>query len=197
MYANVHIAANVLAATAVITSQPTVTGAALAAGIIVGSRLPDHAEQRIYPTDDDGNLIKNADGYIMTQDNWCPHRTDTHWVPTWLIGMALAWMIPGAFGTILVGACAGALIHIALDALTPLGVPTILPQRGPRLAIPLFKGASGQEAIAMVLLASAAFLLAVSFKQDKAGIAGALWELVTLPLTVSDQVLNLLKAVLG
>lgn len=197
MYAGVHIAANTLAAVALMAANPTPAGAGLAFGIMLGARLPDHAEQRIYPTDADGKLLVNADGYVMSEDNWCPHRTDTHWVVTWAIGLGLAWMVPGALGLLLMGACIGALIHIALDVVTPLGIPTVLPRSGPRLAIPLFKGSAGQDLMALLLWAAAAFLLATSFKQDKSAVLGVLWDLAMFPFALSDQAFHGFKALFG
>lgn len=197
MYASAHYATNTLAAAAVITSDPTTRGAGIALGLLLGSRLPDLAERRVYPRDAEGNLIPDENGYLLSSDGWCPHRTDTHWAVTWIIGLALSWAIPGALGWLAVGICAGSLLHIALDVLTPGGIPTILPSSGPRLAIPLFKGAGGQEGAALVLWIATIYTLGSAFRADKASTIAGLWELASFPFKVSDQILALIRGITG
>lgn len=197
MYASAHYAANTLAAVIMITSDPTTRGAGLALGLLIGSRLPDLAERREYPRDAEGNLIADENGYVLSTDGWCPHRTDTHWIAAWIVGAALACLIPGAFGWLALGICAGAVLHIALDVLTPGGIPTILPSKGPRFAIPIFKGAAGQEAAALVLWVAAIFTLGSAFRSDKASTISGLWELGSFAFKVSDQILNGLRYLTG
>lgn len=66
-----------------------------------------------------------------TRRSVIPHRTLTHFVPLWvaLFGGALWWLtqtppaLENLLASALLGFSAGALSHLLLDLLTPLGVP--------------------------------------------------------------------------
>lgn len=110
-------AAFIAAAVARLADLPEVAAAAVA---LFSTTIPDWIEIPFYRQGQRiGSLI--------------PHRTVTHWPWLWL-GLA-AWSPhlgtwPGA---LLLGACVGALTHIAGDAPNPMGIPWVLPHRRLRI----------------------------------------------------------------
>jgi inner membrane protein len=79
------------------------------------------------------------------------HRTITHWPWLWLGGMFLFWTIYKTSGTspvyfyFLMCACAGALLHVAEDALSNGGVPVFSPY-GEKTGFGIYKTCSlGEE----------------------------------------------------
>lgn len=88
-----------------------------------------------------------------------PHRTLTHWMPMWLALAAwIGWRV--AHGQVLVqpeadaallGICAGALGHVLMDWMTPMGVPVgLLPWR--RRSLRLLRSGSGAENMMAVIV---------------------------------------------
>ena len=59
-----------------------------------------------------------------------PHRTWTHWWPFWVVPLAIAlvaaWPWPDAAGLAL-GFGLGGLLHLAMDLMTPMGLPVTWP----------------------------------------------------------------------
>jgi len=62
-----------------------------------------------------------------------PHREITHWLLGWVLCTAYVVMRARESGDfywyIGMGFCIGALVHVLMDALTPMGVPLLLPFR--------------------------------------------------------------------
>lgn len=89
-----------------------------------------------------------------------PHRTLTHWWPLWaMLLQGAAWM-PGIAHWVAQGVAIGALVHIAVDAFSPCGVPVLLPAAAYRRSVAIFyrTGDTMGEA-AMILTVAAVALL--------------------------------------
>ncbi|MCR4665929.1 MAG: metal-dependent hydrolase [Desulfovibrio sp.] len=92
------------------------------------------------------------------------HRGGSHWFGIWLGGVYAAFFAertvadflppsvsPVFVRDILLGLSLGALSHILLDALTPMGVPAFPFFQRPRLALPLCRTGSFSEAVFFLL----------------------------------------------
>jgi len=66
---------------------------------------------------------------------WFRHRTISHWVPLWLLGLVAALYLPvtsplgSAIQAGLVGFTVGGLTHLIFDWPNPLGIPFLTPYR--------------------------------------------------------------------
>jgi membrane-bound metal-dependent hydrolase YbcI (DUF457 family) len=90
----------------------------LAAGLIAGASLPDQIE---------GVIGFDALG---GRHSILPHRSISHWPPVWIALGALAlWLLPTPFSTIVGGLAFGALLHLAIDIGSPMGIPILVPTR--------------------------------------------------------------------
>jgi inner membrane protein len=89
----------------------------LALGTLLGSSFPDV-----------GELVRFRGRW---RSSLIPHRTLTHWMPLYiLIIFALPNVLPGLPRQIVnfvSGICTASLLHIALDMLSPAGVPVLNP----------------------------------------------------------------------
>lgn len=90
---------------------------AMSIGIILGATAPDWLEVPLWVGSARLSLI--------------PHRWITHWVALWVIFLAVALFEAvrshSATSLGLCGFAAGGLLHCALDATTPMGVPILNP----------------------------------------------------------------------
>lgn len=105
------------AATCALAAFPSIHTLAFAVGVLAAASLPDDCELPI-KGDERMTII--------------PHRTWTHWPWPWAAIMfasaLLAWPWSGLIG----GAACGALLHLLIDALSPHGIPLLLPTRAIR-----------------------------------------------------------------
>lgn len=94
----------------------------LSLGVFIGSTAPDWLELPVWRNGERSSVI--------------PHRTITHWMSLWFVVLALLAVLPAVpitnFGQ---GFCVGVLLHICLDAVTPMGVPIFVARR--RLPVPV------------------------------------------------------------
>lgn len=59
-----------------------------------------------------------------------PHRTITHWLLLWLAGLLISTIYPDSdLSDLAKGFFLGGILHVCLDAVTPMGVPLIFPKR--------------------------------------------------------------------
>lgn len=85
----------------------------LAAGVVAGANAPDWLEIPWRINDVRHSVI--------------PHRTVTHWFLPWVTLLSCSAMLDGTQWTIVSGFSIGALLHILMDATTPMGVPVMSP----------------------------------------------------------------------
>ena len=83
---------------------------AIAGAAIVGALLPDAAEGVV-------------GWWGEARMSIIPHRTLTHWLYLYVAVIFAAHRFAPMTQEILIGLCAGALLHIALDAFSPMGIP--------------------------------------------------------------------------
>lgn len=123
---------------------PLIAGAA-----IVGALLPDAAEGVV-------------GWWGEARLSLIPHRTLTHWLYIYVALLFAAHRFPAIPQEILIGLCAGSLLHIALDAFSPMGIPLGNPF-GTRTAIgngTLYRtGALSELIILCVALASCVIVI--------------------------------------
>lgn len=85
-----------------------------AAGVMLGARAPDWAEVARWVNDRRYSLI--------------PHRGPTHWPGIWLIGLLLCLhYLESPLRDAAAGFFSAALLHLALDVMTPTGIPILHP----------------------------------------------------------------------
>lgn len=121
-------------------------------GILAGSSLPDTLEIS----------IRTKQGYTRL----IPHRTITHWPPFWLIPMIfiLGLTDTSSNGILFVlGLMSGALLHLACDYMTPMGIPLGSPF-GERKTLNIFKtgGLFEYKILASVFLVALAIQYLIS-----------------------------------
>lgn len=114
--------------------QSATAGFLLFAGILAGGRAPDHLE---------GEFLG---------DRIIPHRTLTHWFPFWLAALVVFAFLTriSLFAWLPLGYAVGGLLHIACDALTPMGVPVLTPWR--RKSMRLVSSAAGEFVVVALSL---------------------------------------------
>lgn len=103
-----HILTGVALATAayhIAPNAPVIAGAA-----VVGALLPDAAEGVV-------------GWWGEARLSIIPHRTLTHWLYVYVALLFASHRLSGLAQELIVGLCAGALLHIALDAFSPMGIP--------------------------------------------------------------------------
>lgn len=87
-----------------------------ACGVFIGSTAPDWLEIPWWINGQRYSLI--------------PHRTLTHWLLLWFAALSTLTLLKTMPLTILAtGFLVGGIVHICLDAVTPMGVPLIIPRR--------------------------------------------------------------------
>lgn len=109
-------------------------------GMVLGARAPDRLE------------IPRFNVRTRVRHSLVPHRTLTHWPPFWIVLTAFcAWFGVNSQDSLLssmacvgVGFCAAAWLHLAMDILTPTGIPLITPF-GRRTSLNLYKTTSAGE----------------------------------------------------
>ena len=128
---------------------------------LVGAVFPDVLDQRIAGL----ALGKRGKQRLFNRI----HRGTTHWFGLWLalLFFALARPVDLPF-QLLAGVSLGALSHVALDMLTPQGVPVLPFSRRGRLAVPVCRtGGIGEYAFLALCVGLCVYLL-------RADIAGLL-----------------------
>ena len=132
--------------------------ALVALGIVLGARGPDRLE------------IPTFNWYRRTRQSLIPHRTLTHWPPFWVFLTWLAWTgsehpldyVGAAWSSTFLGFCAGSWLHLAMDIMTPMGIPLLLPF-GKRTSLNIYKTATlGEGACVAVFLAVLVFFAKTS-----------------------------------
>lgn len=112
-----HYTAALATAAVGIALAPDVDGLLLAAGLLAGCNLPDDLE---FPLNIGG----------LRGPTLIPHRSLTHWPWAYVAAIVAARMLlPMPWGLIAVGAALGALLHLAIDAVSPHGIPWLSPFR--------------------------------------------------------------------
>lgn len=112
-----HYTAALAAAATGIAIAPDVDGLLLAAGVLAGCNLPDDLE---FPLNIGG----------LRGPTLVPHRSLTHWPWAYAAAIVAARMlIPAPWNLLVMGAALGALLHLAIDAVSPHGIPWISPFR--------------------------------------------------------------------
>lgn len=127
-----------------------------ALGAVLGARAPDKLE------------IARWSDWTGRRHSVIPHRTLTHWPPLWAAVFALAvWLLMQAsddvgilFGWAVIGFAVSGLVHLALDILTPSGIPLGNPF-GKRKAFPLYVSGSLAEVPIVIGLAAVCYLIAL------------------------------------
>lgn len=115
-----------------------------AAGVMVGSMLPDQLEFARYNNQERASVI--------------PHRTLTHWPLLWLAGLSLSayglldwvgsWYIAAVFS---LGLCLSALLHLALDFGSQSGIPLYHPAGRPT-SLAIYATGAPSELMAIVVV---------------------------------------------
>lgn len=126
-------------------------------GVVLGARTPDWLEIAWFSSGGRESLI--------------PHRTLTHWPWLWVAALTGVLVFartqdsPQALfaAWVGIGFVAAALLHLVMDALTPMGIPFLTPF-GPRYGVGLFATGKLGEGLALLplmgILAGAGFMLA-------------------------------------
>lgn len=121
-------------------APPSSAGQGLAAdaGALAGSTAPDWLE--IARWDRRGR-----------RHSVIPHRTLTHWPLLWLGAAWYAWAhLAGSVRVLALAFTAGALLHLACDMLTPMGIPLLLPGEE-RISLRLFRSGEGGEFLVILV----------------------------------------------
>lgn len=85
---------------------------------LIGGTAPDWLE------------IARTDKETGVRTSIIPHRTITHWLPLWLILLAVSiWNMPGFFAAAGVGFAVGGLTHLLFDIPNPMGIPVLNPNK--------------------------------------------------------------------
>lgn len=124
---------------------------AIAAAALAGSLFPDVAEGVI------GFWGESRLSLI-------PHRTLTHWLYLYVAMLFFAHRLGALPQALLIGLCAGSLLHIGLDAFSPMGIPLGNPfgERTSLVGGSTYRTGTLSEVpiiLAVLFLASAAFLI--------------------------------------
>jgi inner membrane protein len=126
----------------------------IALGMLLGGRGPDRLEAPVF------------DRRKKIRRSLIPHRTLTHWPPLWIIMALFFHWLSGVATDVLIfeaahvgyGFCLSSLLHLAMDVLTPMGIPLIKPF-GQRTSLSLYKTDHISEwCFIFVLVASSQFL---------------------------------------
>jgi len=96
------------------SEQMYLEAAMVAAGVMLGARAPDWTEFARWHNERRYSLI--------------PHRGPTHWPGTWLIGLIASLVfLEMPYREPAAGFFAAALLHLAMDIMTPTGIPLLHP----------------------------------------------------------------------
>lgn len=134
----------------------TVLGCALVAwAAFMGSTAPDALEIAWFRHGARHSLI--------------PHRTFTHWPALWITAICadVFWVLPhqGLMLAAALGAyCAGAVLHLFMDAGTPMGIPLVLPTRRHRRSLNLYRSGQAGAETALVLICFGLSLLSIAWR---------------------------------
>ncbi len=128
----------------------------VALGMILGARGPDRLE------------IPSFNRRTKIRRSVIPHRTLTHWPPFWLGITLLIWLIWHqstdffifAATSVGLGFCAAGWLHLAMDIMTPSGIPLVTPF-GARTSFNLYKSGHAGEwlCVGLFLFGSQVFWL--------------------------------------
>lgn len=128
----------------------------VALGMILGARGPDRLE------------IPSFNRRTKIRRSVIPHRTLTHWPPFWLGITLLIWLIWRqsthffifAATSVGLGFCAAGWLHLAMDIMTPSGIPLVTPF-GARTSFNLYKSGHAGEwlCVGLFLVGSQVFWL--------------------------------------
>ena len=130
-----HYFANLCVASALVASSPSVEMALTAVATVLASSAPDQLEGVYY-----WSRASIFLGGRSARLSLVPHRTLTHWPIAWLIALVGCTLLlngmhdaigPRWFFALGRGVALGALVHLALDAFSPMGIPMLQPF-GPR-----------------------------------------------------------------
>lgn len=95
---------------------------AFVVGAVAGSVAPDLLEVPVF--------VPGFGFGARKRLSLIPHRTWTHWWPFWLVPLAVAlvaaWPRPSA-AALALGFGLGGLLHLAMDLMTPMGLPVTWP----------------------------------------------------------------------
>lgn len=124
------------------------------AGTLAGARAPDWLEIASWT-------------WAGERVSVIPHRTVTHWPWPWLAALAAALAVASGPGRgaqtfaylALSGFAAAGLLHIALDAMSPAGVPLRHPF-GKRSSLAVYRSGAPSELLVVMGMAGAAFATA-------------------------------------
>lgn len=139
-------------------------------GFFIGSNAPDTLECSYKKAGERGDKVWHYGRLIA-------HRTLTHYWPLWLVLLYLcqavlpqySYLLVLSMGTIdviefaqpvLMGYLFGGLGHLVFDALTPMGIPLLMPY-GKRYSLRLYRSRFAEGLIGIVVL-SFSFIFAVS-----------------------------------
>jgi membrane-bound metal-dependent hydrolase YbcI (DUF457 family) len=120
----------------------------VALGIILGARRPDRLE------------IPSLNKKTKIRRSLIPHRTLTHWPLFWVVITFLNWVLARQNNDIFISAttsvgfgfCASSWLHLAMDIMTPSGIPLLTPF-GSRTSLNIYKsGHFGEMAFVSLLL---------------------------------------------
>lgn len=118
----------------------------VALGMLLGARGPDRLE------------IPGFDRRTQTRRSVIPHRTLTHWPLLWVFVTVLCWWSWGECQDLMLyvmtsvglGFCAAGWLHLAMDIMTPSGIPLSTPF-GRRTSLNLYKTAQAGEWLCILL----------------------------------------------
>lgn len=133
----------------VLATHPTLTGAETAAGIIFGASAPDWTEIVSW-------------GPFGGRESVLEHRTVTHWPPVWVAVALGSACVPEPWSHIVFGFALGALLHIAVDLGSPMGVPLLNPFRRVRLPFAVYRTGQPSEILVIAPALAAAALAIVT-----------------------------------
>jgi inner membrane protein len=130
---NGHALTALALATVIFAAEPTMAGAVTGVGAVVGASFPDSLECPSF--------------YNGPRDSLIPHRSLTHFAPLWLLVILVAHHLsmPWWAHALVLGVALAALLHIAVDAASPMGVPLLHPFRRHRLARPWYRTGTASE----------------------------------------------------
>jgi inner membrane protein len=112
----------------------------VALGMVLGARGPDRLE------------IPSFNRRTKIRRSVIPHRTLTHWPPFWFVATLLCWLLWRQSTDIFIfsvssvglGFCSSGWLHLAMDIMTPSGIPLVSPF-GSRTSFNLYKSGHAGE----------------------------------------------------